>query len=633
VTRFVVVTGTDTGVGKTVVTAALAALAAGQGQRVAVVKPVQTGAAPGEPGDVDEVRRLSGVADVHEYARFPEPLAPATAARRAAVIAPPVSTIAARIRTLPDRDLVLIEGAGGLLVHLDADGGNLADLAALLAAPVLVVTRAGLGTLNATALTCEHLRGRRLQCLGVVIGAWPGQPDVAARCNLEDLPGYAGAPLLGRMPEGAGAMNQEEFAAAAAGLAPALRICENTDSSTRNHLPAINVGATLAELRRRGLYRRLPAVDSAVNEMTRVDGRGALVLCSNDYLGLRMHPAVRDAAAAAAARWGAGSGSSRLVAGNLAIHRELELALAEFKCHEACVLFGSGYLANTGIIPALTGPGEVILSDALNHASIVDGCRLAKAETIVYQHRSLEALADALRRAHGRPAVIVTDAVFSMDGDLAPLEGIVELARRYGARVLVDEAHATGVLGPGGRGLVAELGLEREVDVVVGTLSKALGSYGAFACCRRPTAEYLVNRARTLTFSTALPPAAAAAALAALQILHAEPTLIERLRTNGRLLRRELTAAGFSAPDGDTPIIALIVGDAHQALEVCHRALKQGVFAQAIRPPTVPEGTSRLRLTVAATHTEEHLRMSARALDRASRHLTNSAGWADRRLP
>jgi 8-amino-7-oxononanoate synthase/dethiobiotin synthase len=621
VTRFVVVTGTDTGVGKTVVTAALAALAAGQGQRVAVVKPVQTGAAPGESGDLDEVRRLCGIADVHEYARFPEPLAPATAARRVAATPPSVRTIASRIRELSDRDLVLVEGAGGLLVHLDAAGGTLADLAALLAAPVLVVTRAGLGTLNATALTCEHLRARRLRCLGVVIGTWPAAPDVAARCNLEDLPGYTGAPLLGRMPEGAGAMSQEEFAAAA-GLAPALRICENADSSSRSDLPAINVAATLAELRRHGLYRRLPAVDSAVSEMTRVDGRGALVLCSNDYLGLRMHPAVRDAAAAAAARWGAGSGSSRLVAGNLAIHRELELALADFKGHEACVLFGSGYLANTGIIPALTGPGEVILSDALNHASIVDGCRLSNAQTIVYQHRSLEALADALRRAQGRPALIVTDAVFSMDGDLAPLEGIVELARRYGARVLVDEAHATGVIGPGGRGLVAELGLEGEVDVVVGTLSKALGSYGAFACCRRPTAEYLINRARTLTFSTGLPPAAAAAALAALQILREEPTLIERLRTNGRLMRRELTAAGLAAPDGDTPIVPLIVGDAHKALEVCHRALKHGVFAQAIRPPTVPEGTSRLRLTVAATHTEEQLRMSARALDRASRHST-----------
>ncbi len=602
--RPLVITGTDTGVGKTVVTAALAALAARRGQRVAVVKPVQTGAAPGEPGDLDEVRRLSGIEDVHEYARFPEPLAPATAARRAAVTPPPVETIARRIRALCDRDLVLVEGAGGLLVHLDADGGTLADLARLLRAPVIVVTRAELGTLNATALTCELLRTRRLPCLGIVIGAWPAQPALAATCNLEDLPCYSGRPLLGWMPEGAGGMTRGAFlAAAAAGLGGAL---PGASQAQPADAPADDIDATLAGLRCQGLYRRLPEVT-----------HDALVLCSSDYLGLRTHPAVRDAASEAAQRWGAGAGSSRLVAGSLAVHRELELALADFKGHEACVLFGSGYLANTGIIPALTGRGEVILSDALNHASIVDGCRLSRAETIVYEHRSLEALADGLRQAQGRPALIVTDAVFSMDGDVAPLHGIVELAQRYGARVLVDEAHATGTVGPGGRGLVVELGLENNVDVVVGTLSKALGTYGAFACCRRPMAELLINRARTLIFSTALPPPAAAGALAALQTLRGQPTLVERLHANAQLLRGELAAAGFSVPEGETPIVPLIVGDPHATLDLCHRALTQGVFAQAIRPPTVPAGTSRLRLTVAATHTEEQLRTGARVLDRA----------------
>ena len=230
--------------------------------------------------------------------------------------------------------------------------------------------------------------------------------------------------------------------------------------------------------------------------------RSVLLLCSNNYLGLAGHPALRTAAAEAAQRWGAGTGASPLVSGHMALHRRLEAELAAFKGAETCVLFGSGFLANTGVLAALAGRGEVILSDALNHASIVDGCRLSRAETIVYAHADL----DALRQAGNRQAVIVTDAVFSMDGDLAPLQGIVELARSHGARVVVDEAHATGVVGPGGRGLAAELSLERGVDVVIGTLGKALGSYGAFACCNTQTADYLVNRARTLIYSTALPP-------------------------------------------------------------------------------------------------------------------------------
>ena len=206
-------------------------------------------------------------------------------------------------------------------------------------------------------------------------------------------------------------------------------------------------------------------------------------MCSNDYLGLAGNAVVRAAAAQAAERWGAGAGASRLVSGNMGIHAQLEHELAEFKGHEACVLFGSGYLANTGVIPALAGSDDVILSDALNHASIIEGCRQSRAETIVYRHCDLDSLAAGLKSAAGRRAVIVTDAVFSMDGDLAPLAEIVDLAQRHGARVVVDEAHATGVVGPGGRGLVAALGLEQAVDVVVGTLSKALGSYGAFACC------------------------------------------------------------------------------------------------------------------------------------------------------
>ncbi len=375
-----------------------------------------------------------------------------------------------------------------------------------------------------------------------------------------------------------------------------------------------DVEATLDDLRAAGLLRRLRTVEGATGPRVRIDGRDALLLCSNDYLGLAEHPAVRAAAAAAAERWGAGAGASRLVSGNLALHRELERELAAFKGAPACLLFGSGFLANTGVVAALAGPGEVVLSDALNHASIVDGCRLARAETVVYPHGDVDALAAALRAAGDRPATIVTDTVFSMDGDVAPLTEIVEVARAHGARVIVDEAHATGVVGPYGRGLVAELGLEGEIDVVIGTLSKALGSYGAFACCDEATAAFLVNRARTLIFSTGLPPAAVGAALASLQLLRDEPQLVDRLRANARALRGELTAQGFAVQPGDMPIVPLVIGDADAAMTLCEAALDHGVYAQAIRPPTVPPGTSRLRITAMATHEEAELRATARTL-------------------
>lgn len=391
-----------------------------------------------------------------------------------------------------------------------------------------------------------------------------------------------------------------------------------------------DIASTLESLRRDGLYRELRVIDSAQGPRVTLDGTEVLLLCSNDYLGLAGHPTLRAAAAEAAERWGAGAGASRLVSGNMTIHRELEQELAEFKGHDACVLFGSGFLANTGVISALAGRGDVILSDALNHASIIDGCRQSRAETIVYDHCDLDALAVGLGRAAGRRALIVTDAVFSMDGDLAPLHGIVELARRHGARVVVDEAHATGVVGPGGRGLVSALGVEREVDVVVGTLGKALGSYGAFACCDRMMAEFLVNRARTLVFSTALPPPSVAAALAALRIVRGEPAIVERLRHNARLLRRELAAGGFAVPPGEIPIVPLIVGDPREAIALCEAGLRAGVFAQAIRPPTVPEGTSRLRVVTMAAHAEEDLRSAAATLA-AARGRSARRGWPPQR--
>ena len=384
----------------------------------------------------------------------------------------------------------------------------------------------------------------------------------------------------------------------------------------RSRAPMSSVEQALEEIRHAGLLREMRVLESAQGAHVRLGGCDALLLCSNDYLGLAEDPRVCRAAADAAGRWGAGAGSSRLVAGNMTPHNELEAELAAFKGHEACVLFGSGFLANTGVIATLAGHGEVVLSDALNHASIVDGCRLAGADTVVYRHADLDALAAALGQIGDRPATVVTDSVFSMDGTLAPLEGIVELARRHGARVIVDEAHATGVVGPGGRGLVATLGLEGEVDVVIGTLSKALGSYGGYACCDSATASLLVNRARTLIFSTALPPPSVAAAREGLRIVREEPSVVERLQANARVLRGELAAQGFAVEAGDMPIVPLVIGDPREAMALCEAALAEGVFAQAIRPPTVPDGTSRLRLVAMASHDPAELRDAARLLGR-----------------
>jgi 8-amino-7-oxononanoate synthase len=382
-----------------------------------------------------------------------------------------------------------------------------------------------------------------------------------------------------------------------------------------------DIADRLEELREAGLYRRLRLVSGPQGPRVLLDGREVLLLCSNNYLGLADHPRVRRAAAEAAMRWGTGAGASRLICGNMTLHRRLEERLADFAGAESGLLFGSGYLANTGAIASLTRAGEVVFSDELNHASIVDGCRLSRAETFVYNHGDFDHLAWGLRKAEGRGSLIATDGVFSMDGDVAPLSSLVELARRYDCRLLVDEAHATGTIGPDGRGAVAEAGLGEEVDVIVGTLGKALGSYGAYVCASREIVELLVNTARPFIFSTALPPSAVAAALAALELIEARPGRIDRLRRNGELMRRELAAAGLDPGESRTHILPIVVGDEDSAVELCERALERGVFAQAIRPPTVPAGTSRLRITVMATHREAELRQAANVIGTAARDL------------
>ncbi len=377
----------------------------------------------------------------------------------------------------------------------------------------------------------------------------------------------------------------------------------------------------LAELRDSGLHRRLRLISSPLGPRVTLDDREVLLLCSNDYLALAAHPTVREAAAEAALRWGAGAGASRLISGNMRPHRELERRLATFKGYEAALLFGSGYLANSGTIPALAGRGEVVFSDELNHASIIDGCRLSRAETFVYRHGDVEHLAWGLREAAGRSALIVSDGVFSMDGDVAPLAELVRLAQDNGCRLMIDEAHATGALGPGGRGSVAAAGLSGEVDVVIGTLGKALGSYGAYACASGELCEYLLNAARSFVFSTAPPPPVAAASLAALGVLEAEPQRVERLAANATTLRQALAAEGLAIGDSQTQIVPLEVGPAEPTMQLCELLLERGVFAQGIRPPTVPEGSSRLRFTVMATHRAEDLERAAQLVGATTREL------------
>jgi 8-amino-7-oxononanoate synthase len=388
----------------------------------------------------------------------------------------------------------------------------------------------------------------------------------------------------------------------------------------------IDVGHRLEELESEGLRRRLRLVDGPQGPEVMLDGRPVLLLCSNNYLGLADHARLRRAAADAALALGTSSGASRLISGSMSIHADLEAKLAEFEGYEAALLFGSGYLANTGAIAALAGRGEVVFSDRLNHASLIDGCRLAHAETFVYRHCDTEHLEWGLRKAGGRAALIATDGVFSMDGDIAPLDELAVLARRHGCRLLVDEAHATGCLGPGGRGSVAAVGLTGEVDLIVGTLGKALGGYGAYVCGSRELTDFLINTARPFIFSTAPPPPAVAAASAALELLEEGPKRVERLRDNAAALREGLRSEGLEPIGSDTQIIPLVVGEADDAMALCERLLEEGIFAQAIRPPTVPAGTCRLRLTVMATHRVADLRHAARRIGAVVRELGLEAG-------
>jgi glycine C-acetyltransferase/8-amino-7-oxononanoate synthase len=364
----------------------------------------------------------------------------------------------------------------------------------------------------------------------------------------------------------------------------------------------------LRELKSSALYRTLRSVKGDQGPVLHLDGREVLNFSSNNYLGIANHPALAAAAKEAIQRYGCGSGGSRLISGNMALHEELERRLAEFKGSESALVFNSGFQANTGILATLAGEGDVIFSDALNHASIIDGCRLSRAKTMVYAHGDLDQLEAALTQSAGsRRKLIVTESIFSMDGDEAPLAGIVELAERQGAMVMVDEAHATGLFGTSGAGVVAKLGLGDRVLVQMGTLGKALGGFGAYVAGSAALRELLINRCRSFIFTTALPPAVMAMAIAAIDLVRQEPERRERLWNNCRYLADGLLGLGFHVSAAAGPILPLIIGDADKCVKFSERLLERGVFAQGIRPPTVPPETSRLRVTAMATHTREHL--------------------------
>ena len=339
-----------------------------------------------------------------------------------------------------------------------------------------------------------------------------------------------------------------------------------------------------------------------------LDGREVITLGSNNYLGLSTHPKVIEAAANALQQYGTGASGSRLLTGNSQLYTCLESKIAEVKGAEAALVFSSGYLANIGTIPALAGDGDLILSDALNHASIIDGCRLSKAKTQIYLHRDIGHLESLLSQsATFRRKLVVTDGVFSMDGNIAPLPEICGLAERYNAVVIVDEAHSFGVLGKTGGGAVEHFGLENRDIIQIGTLSKAIGGLGGYVAGGRMLIDLLINRVRSFIFSTGLPPATLAAASAAIDVMRSTPELRRRLFSNTRQLATALSEAGFQILSTETQILPLILGSANITAEFADMLLDFGVYAPAIRPPTVPEGTGRLRISVMAAHTTEDL--------------------------
>jgi glycine C-acetyltransferase len=395
--------------------------------------------------------------------------------------------------------------------------------------------------------------------------------------------------------------------------------------------PLAFIGDELAAMRERHLYRPLRIMSSAQGPIVSMDDRRVISLSSNDYLGLAHHPRMKRAAIEAVERYGAGSGAVRTIAGTMTLHEALEADLAAFKHTEAVLTFQSGFSANTGVIPTITGETDLIVSDELNHASIIDGMRLSKAPRKVFRHADVESLREVLREAttagrdgSGAPyrlILVVTDGVFSMDGDIAPLPEIVEAAEEFGAAVMVDDAHASGVLGKDGRGSVSHFGLEGRVAIQVGTLSKAVGVLGGYVAGSQDLRDILVQRARPFLFSTSHPPAVAAACREAIAIMQEEPELIERLWANTHRFKAELARLGFDIGRSETPITPVMLGDSETTIRFSNRLFEEGVFGTSVIFPTVALDGARIRTIVTAAHTDELLDQALAAFDRVGREM------------
>jgi len=385
--------------------------------------------------------------------------------------------------------------------------------------------------------------------------------------------------------------------------------------------PLSYLAEQLAAWRAAGTYQPLHILESESAPESRFDGREVINLASNNYLGLTTHPKLREAAIEATRKYGVGSGAVRTISGTMLIHMQLEERIARFKSVEACVVFQSGFAANAGTVAAILGPEDHIVSDALNHASIIDGCRLSKAKIHVFPHKDVaaaEKILAGLSDAPGRK-LLVTDGVFSMDGDIAPLPGLVEIAERRGVIMMVDDAHSSGVLGHAGRGTIDHFGLHGRVHIQVGTHSKAIGVLGGYVCGSRDLIDFLYARARPFLFSTSHPPAVAAACLAAFDVLEEEPRLMETLWSNTRYFKKALSDSGLDTGMSETPITPIMVGDAHRAVEYSRRLFEEGLLATAIGFPTVPEGKARVRTIVTAAHTRQQLDRAIEILSRVAR--------------
>jgi glycine C-acetyltransferase len=372
--------------------------------------------------------------------------------------------------------------------------------------------------------------------------------------------------------------------------------------------------AELNKLRDQKLYQKLRVLESQQLPVSRFDGKEVINLSSNNYLGFTTHPLLKQKALEAIEKYGVGSGAVRTIAGTMTLHMALEEKIAKFKNVEASVVFQSGFTANAGTVQAILGREDIIISDELNHASIIDGCRLSRAEIKVFPHKDVEACEKILRDISGRNChkLLITDGVFSMDGDIAPLPDLVRLAENYGCIMMIDDAHSSGVLGKNGRGTVDHFNLHGRVDIQVGTLSKAIGALGGYVCSTRDAIDFLTHRARPFLFSTSHPPSVAATCIAAFEVLETEPELVERLWENTRFFKGGLAKLGFNTGVSQTPITPVMVGDAALAHEFSRQLFQGGVFAQGIGYPTVPVGKARIRTIVTATHTREEL---SRALE------------------